>query len=190
MRKVNHMRDKAVDKTLNVQIELTYLLTHSMLQSPSWESNRFSESQEILRILWNPKVHYRIHKCPPLVPILSQLDPKYQFRSEAFCVNISWHDMFKWREVVSPSPNPQARGPPLVGCPRLHILYIRSYPPYWRPFLHPRPEDAPCRGDRDPLITENWTWRIKMWTYELWWSGTGQTKWQTKKRLTTSRFRE
>ena len=24
----------------------------------------------------------------------------------------------------------------------------------WRPFLHPQPEDAPCRGDRDPLITE------------------------------------
>jgi hypothetical protein len=23
----------------------------------------------------------------------------------------------------------------------------------WRPFLHPQPEDAPCRGDRDPLNT-------------------------------------
>ena len=23
-----------------------------------------------------------------------------------------------------------------------------------RPFLHPQPEDAPCRGDRDPLITD------------------------------------
>jgi hypothetical protein len=27
-------------------------------------------------------------------------------------------------------PNPQAGGPPLVGCPRLLIKHIHSYPPY------------------------------------------------------------
>ena len=51
------------------------MCTYTMEQSPSWEANRFSASQEIPRILLNPKVHYRIHKCLPPVPILSQLDP-------------------------------------------------------------------------------------------------------------------
>ena len=56
---------------------------------------------------------------------------------------------FLRRGVVSTSPHPQAGGPPLIGCPRLLIQFIHSYPPYRRPFLHPQPEDAPCRGDRD-----------------------------------------
>ena len=57
------------------RVALIYLLTHSMVQSPSWEANWFAVSKEIPRILWNPNVHYRTHKTPPPVPILGQPNP-------------------------------------------------------------------------------------------------------------------
>jgi hypothetical protein len=43
-----------------------------MEQSLSWEANSFSASQEIPRILLNPKFNYRIYRSPPNIRILSQ----------------------------------------------------------------------------------------------------------------------
>ena len=46
-------------------------------------------------------------------------------------VNVSQHGHFLLRGVISTSPSPQVRVPPLVGWLRMLIQYFRSYTPYW-----------------------------------------------------------
>jgi hypothetical protein len=53
-------------------------LTNSMEQSPSEAKSR-SASQEPIRVLCNPKVHYRLHKSPPLICIRCHLNLVYTF---------------------------------------------------------------------------------------------------------------
>jgi hypothetical protein len=51
----------------------------------------------------------------------------YPQRSEAFS---TFSNKLIIYGELSRRPNPHAGGPPLVGCPRLLIQYIRSFPPY------------------------------------------------------------
>jgi len=47
----------------------------SLDQSPSWEAKRSSAIQKIHRILWEQEVHFRVHKDPLHISILSQMNP-------------------------------------------------------------------------------------------------------------------
>jgi hypothetical protein len=115
-----------------------YLLTYSMEQSPSSEANRLSASQEITLILWNPKVHDRIHNCPPPVPIMSQLDSVRIPTSHSLKIHLniilpSTHGSPKWSlSHRFPDQNPVYASPPYVlHAPTISFFSVLSPEQYW-----------------------------------------------------------
>jgi hypothetical protein len=59
---------------------------------------------------------------------------------------------FYGEELSAPRPTPKQEDNPLSAVRDYLFNIFAATLHIWKPFLHPQPEDAPCRGDRDPLI--------------------------------------
>jgi len=55
-------------------------LADSMEQSLSSETKSHSARLKITRLLLNSKDYYNVHRSPPLIPTLNQMNPVYNFR--------------------------------------------------------------------------------------------------------------
>jgi hypothetical protein len=66
-------------------------LVHARLTAgPSWEAEGpLANSQEIHRLLWNPNIHYRVHKSPSLNPTLSQMNPVHALTPYYFNIHFN-----------------------------------------------------------------------------------------------------
>ena len=102
---------------------------------PSREASRFPASQEIPHIYGILKVHYRIHKCPPPVPILCQLDPvhnptSYFLKIHLNIILVSTPGSFKWSlSLRFPHQNTVHTSPLHATCPTDEAALLRDIMP-------------------------------------------------------------
>ena len=136
------------------------LIRYSMEQNPSWVANTSSARHDIPRMLWIPKVHYRVYKNTPSFLILSQISPVKPFQpissrpfsilSSHLCPSLPsgfFPRIFPTKTLYTPLLSPIRTTRPLVSSffwlPEKYLVKITDYEaPHYSVFqspLLPRP---------------------------------------------------
>jgi len=66
-------------------------LTSSLISS---KVNISAASQEIYRLLWNPKFHYRVHKSPSLHHMLRHFNPIHILTPYSYMIHFNINFLF------------------------------------------------------------------------------------------------
>ena len=106
---------------------------HKSTQQSPWEIKSSSASQGIPCILWNPKVHYCSHKCPPHAPIRCHINPVHAPTSHFLKILPSTPGSSKWSlfaQVSPPKPSIHLSSlPSVLRAPPISFFSIWS--PEW-----------------------------------------------------------
>jgi len=101
--------------------------------------------------------HLSSHLClGPIACVMPDDSPNY---FEVFRTLVC----FKGEVSLAPHPTPKQEDHPLLPVHHCVLNTFSATLNIWRPFLRPQTEDAPCRSDRDPLITEPQPRVAKSW---------------------------
>jgi hypothetical protein len=104
--------------------------SNAIEQSPFWEANIFSISQEISSVLWNMKVQCRVHERLSFVPILSKTNlfhsDQPHFYKIHFIILSSTHTSFLSFKLFNPNCVCIAHLCMCATCPRILLFFSSS----------------------------------------------------------------
>jgi hypothetical protein len=148
----------ATSHLLNIHFNI---ILPSMPPSPKWSRSLRSPYQNPVRNSpFRPTCYMPRPNLISFFRCLCRTKESVQVRGFVGCF-VTWC-FFYSEELLAPRTTPKLEGHILSAVRDFLFNIFATTLHIWRPFLHPQPEDAPCRGDRDPLSAVFSAYKIKL----------------------------